>query len=164
MLRRKNKCRARWRRINHRLLSNTSPGKDIKLFRLVKILNNSNINQDIAIIDRKLAGNLRPGSAAVCSNGMISVPELNACPEYVVVSTTTNTKRPLKTACYPINEDMIFKINYNDTVTPRVGMRVGITSSENADSDSVIYSSNGKGIITDVDESKKFVYVKFTKI
>ena len=128
------------------------------MFRLARMLGNCSINENVVELNVKINGTPIVGSAMTCTNNILSCAASDACPDYILKASSPNKENP---CCATVTSDMIFKVEYTSAMTPKVGMKVGITDKYGS-SDAVSYSSNGKGIIVGV-ISKNMVYVKFQK-
>lgn len=130
------------------------------MFRLVKVLN-SDTKAEVQLIPKKKNSSFSRGEALICLNGYASSPNSTAFPEYIYLS-QNNVANPRKLEVMAITEDSVFKADYSGTVTPYLGMPVGL-STKISGMDAVSYSSNGKGIIIGIDTDKDLVYVRFRK-
>jgi hypothetical protein len=130
------------------------------LFRLVKVLN-SDTKAEVQLIPKRPSSTFSRGEALVCFNGYASSPTSTAFPEYIYLSQNYVTN-PRKLEAMAVTEDSVFKADYSGTVTPYIGMPVGL-STKISGMDAVNYSSTGKGIIIGIDTDKDLVYVRFRK-
>ena len=130
------------------------------MFRLVKILNN-NTAAEILLIPKKPDASYVRGEALVCQNGTAATPSATSVPEYIFVSVNHN-HRSDKINVQAVTEDSIFKVEYTGTITPYIGMSVGL-STKILRMDAVTYNTSGKGTVVGVDDDKSFVYVRFRK-
>ena len=128
------------------------------MFRLIKTLGNSSINENVVELGIKVNGAPISGSAVSCTNNIISNTNSDAAPDYIFKSSSASKSTVF---CYSVTNDMIFKVEYTSAMTPKIGMKVGIAD-KNGASDAVAYNSNGKGIIVDV-INKNMVHVRFQK-
>jgi len=101
-----------------------------------------------------------PGSAITCSNGALSCCAADVFPDYIFLKYAT--KNGSDVYCYPVTDNMVFKTEYISSIPPKLGMAVGMSTS-NGKSDRVTFNSNGKGIILEINSSEGIVYVKFRK-
>ena len=128
------------------------------MFRLAKILDSSNVTENAVELRIKTNGSIVPGSAVSCSNNVLYNTAADSAPDYILArySNTNDAK-----ICYTVTNDMIFKVEFNAVVSPKLGMKVGLSKSM-SDADCVTYNSNGKGIIVGI-ENQNMVYVRFQK-
>jgi len=109
---------------------------------------------------RKITSVIGFSSAVVCKDGYLATAEKDEFPTYIVIDKCDSAT--YHCICMPVTENMIFKVEYLDTVTPIMGLRVGLASHKNP-MDAVKYSASGKGVIIGIDDDPKFVYVRFVK-
>ena len=128
------------------------------MFRLVKILGSSNVHENPVELNSKINGAIAAGSAVSCTNNVLFNTAADAAPDYIFSRYSIANDKKL---CYPVTNDMIFKVEYDSAATPKIGMKVGITSVKN-DSDAVTFNSSGKGVIVGI-ENPNMVYVRFQK-
>lgn len=131
------------------------------MFRLVKVLNGNN---QCDVTKLKFAQNtvIEKGCALTCNAGnAVTATSATSIPEFI--SLTGNTDTPCKKIdAIIVTTDMVFKVEYTGSMTPNMGMSVGL-STLNSKMDAVTYNSNGKGTIIGLDDDKKLVYVRFHK-
>lgn len=130
------------------------------MFRLVKILNHSNTCTEAVPLKRKITAVIGFSSAVTCSNGELATASAEDFPTYIVIDKCDSAT--YECICMPVTEDMVFKVEYLDTITPKMGMRVGLASHKYP-MDAVEFNSYGKGVIIGIDDDPKFVYIRFTK-
>lgn len=130
------------------------------MFRLVKVLN-GHTQAEVRFLKRNPLIVLLPGCALTCTNGAISVPATSDFPEYIALS-PNNFSNTDKAEAILVTEDMVFKVEYTGSVTPMIGMTVGLAIRNNV-VEAVTYSSSGKGTIIGLDEDTGLVYVRFRK-
>ena len=128
------------------------------MFRLVKMLSNDSISENVFELNVKMNGTPILGSALSCTNNILSCAASDAFPDYILKASPENKST---FCCSMVTDDMVFKVEYTSAMAPKIGMKVGITD-KNGPSDAVSYSSSGKGIIIGV-INKNMVYVKFQK-
>ena len=130
------------------------------MLRLVKILNANN-QYEVAKLKYNTSATIKPGCALSCSSGVLLSATNTATPDYVALS--SNDDQSVKTIdAILVTEDMIFKVEYTGTTTPYVGMPVGLATGKYK-MDSVTQNSSGKGVIVELDDDKKLVYVRFRR-
>ena len=130
------------------------------MFRLVKVLN---ANNQCTVAKLKFNSNaiIGPGCALSCSSGLLLSAVNTTMPDYI--SLTSNEDPSCKTVdAMFVTEDMVFKVEYTGSTTPYTGMSVGLSTNKYK-MDSVTNNTSGKGTILEVEDDKKFVYVRFRK-
>lgn len=130
------------------------------MFRLVKVLN---ANNQCAVAKLKYNPNavFGPGCALSCLTGSLSSPTNTAMPDYISLTGNEDISSDTVDAMF-VTEDMVFKVEYTGSVTPYVGMSVGLSTGKYK-MDSVTSNSSGKGAILALEDDKKLVYVRFRK-
>ncbi len=129
------------------------------MFRLVKVLNGNN-QCEVYKIKVSPSANVRPGCALICTSGMVANATATMCPEYVALGEDVNALGRVNAMV--VTEDMVFKVEFTGTTSPLVGMTVGL-SNYTGKMDGVTYNTSGKGRIVAVDDTGKYVYVRFRK-
>ena len=130
------------------------------MFRLVKILNNSNTSAEAVSLKRKITSVVGFSSAVTCTNGVLTTAGEEDFPNYIVIDKCDSAN--YQCICMPVTDDMVFKVEYIDTIPPVIGLRVGLTSLKNP-MDAVEFNTYGKGVILGADDDPKFVYIRFLK-
>ena len=129
------------------------------MFRFIKVLN-GNAQADVHLLKCN-SNTFVLGEALVCTGGLATSPSANAAPDYISLTRNYLTHHQ-KLDAIVVTENSVFKVEYTGTVTPYVGMPVGL-STYNSKMDAVTYNTNGKGIVLKVSDDAKFVYVRFRK-
>lgn len=130
------------------------------MFRLVKVMNGDNKFEATRI---KYADNvnIEPGCALICTNGVLSAPASTSTPAYVSLS-SNHDRRKRQIDAMIVTEDMVFKVEFTGSMTPQIGMIVGLSMINNK-MDAVTYNTNGKGTIIGIEAENNMVYVIFNK-
>ena len=130
------------------------------MFRLVKVLHGNN-QYEAQRLPFGASVNIAPGCALSCQGGTLAVPTATAMPDYIAIS-SSNRSTNKKIDAMLVTEDMVFKVEITGTVTPTLGMSVGLSTKEYK-MDAVTYNANGKGTVIGIDSATGLVYVKFRK-
>ncbi|MBQ7343253.1 MAG: hypothetical protein IJW53_00645 [Clostridia bacterium] len=129
------------------------------MFRLVKVLNGNN-QCEVYKIKPSPSANISPGCALIIASGMVTNSTATMCPEYIALGEEDNALGRVNVMV--VTEDMVFKVEFTGTTSPLVGMTVGL-SNYTGKMDGVTYNTSGKGRIVAVDDTGKYVYVRFRK-
>ena len=130
------------------------------MFRLVKIINN-NTTAETQLVPKKPNAFYTRGEALISMNGVATMPTATSSPDYIFISMNYNHNYD-KINVQLVTEDSVFKVEYTGNVTPYKGMSVGLAT-HTLNMDAVTYNTSGKGTIMDIDDDKRFVYVRFRK-
>ena len=128
------------------------------MFRFVKTLSGGNVHENINELDVKISGSIIQGSAVSCANNVLTNTSADGIPDYIFQRYSMS--KGLK-ICQTITNDMIFRVEYTSSTTPKIGMRVGLSNHLGV-ADAVAYNSSGKGLIIGI-ENPNMVYVRFQK-
>ena len=129
------------------------------MFRLVKVLNN-NTQYELQALPYTTSTYISSGCALSYSDGKLLHTVASNSPDFI--SITASDHDPKKIQVMQISKDMIFKVEFVGSITPVLGMSVGL-STYKYKMDAVTYNTNGKGTIVALDDDNKFVYVRFYK-
>ena len=130
------------------------------MFRLVKILN-GNTQAEVRHIDATNSILFAKGEALITNNGTPTTPTALSLPEYIYLTRNYLT-RSNKINVLLVTENSVFKVEYTGTIKPYIGMPVGLSTYKTR-MDAVTYNSNGKGTIVGIDDTEKYVFVRFRK-
>jgi hypothetical protein len=130
------------------------------MFRLVKVIN-GNIQYENHKITAGTSNTIAPGCALTCQNGTLATPTATSMPDFIAIS-SNHGDASKKIDVMMVTEDMVFKVEFTGTVTPTLGMSVGLSTKINK-MDAVTYNANGKGTVIGIDNMTDLVYVKFRK-
>lgn len=130
------------------------------MFRLVKIINN-NTAAETQLVPKKYDATYTRGEALISTNSGAAMPTATSSPDYIFIS-MNHDHNYNKINVQLVTEDSVFKVEYTGNVTPYKGMSVGLAT-HTLNMDAVTYNTSGKGTIMDIDDDKRFVYVRFRK-
>ena len=131
------------------------------MFRLVKVLNGNN-QCDVIKLNFAQSTVIDMGCALICSSGnATSATSATSIPEFISLSSNKDASCK-KIDAIVVTTDMVFKVEYTGSISPTIGMSVGLSTLKSK-MDAVTYNSSGKGTIIGMEDDKKLVYVRFQK-
>ncbi len=130
------------------------------MFRLVKVLN-GNSQCEIVRLKYNESAVIGRGCALSNTSSGLNSPTNTGVPEYISLSGNEDVTSD-KIDVIVVTEDMVFKVEYVGSMTPTMGMSVGLATNKYK-MDSVTYNSSGKGTVLGIEDDKSFVYVRFRK-
>ena len=131
------------------------------MFRLVKVLNANNQCETVKL-NSNASLQVGKGCGLTYTNGALAFPTAAQAPDYIALIGSDEIDAGEKIDVMIVTENMVFKVEYSGSVTPFVGMPVGLATVQNK-MDAVTYNSGGKGIVIGVEDDRKSVYVRFNK-
>ena len=131
------------------------------MFRLVKVLNANNQCETVKL-NSNASLQVGKGCGLTYTNGALAFPTAAQAPEDIALIGSDEIDAGEKIDVMIVTENMVFKVEYSGSVTPFVGMPVGLATVQNK-MDAVTYNSGGKGIVIGVEDDRKSVYVRFNK-
>ena len=132
------------------------------MFRLVKVLNSNNQCETVRL-NSNASLQIGKGCCLTYTNGALAFPTAAQAPDYIALIGSDEIEDTVgRIDVMIVTENMVFKTEYSGSVTPFVGMPVGLATVQNK-MDAVTYNSGGKGTVIGVEDDKKSVYVRFNK-